>query len=584
MKIFSFDYETFYSKDYSIRDLGNWAYTHHPEFEAYMLAVSCDEGEWVGSPKDFDWELLRGQLVIAHNAGFEQAVTDRLKELGIVPADLEFGELVDTADLAAYLGVPRNLAGAAQALLGVKADKTMRDKAKGKRWKDMTPDFQERMSAYAAEDAILERRLWLEHSHKWPTWERVVSRMTREMCKGGLPVNVTKIKEGIDLLEKRLEKTRSEIPYAKSGEATPLARKAMHAECAKHGIAPPKSMAKTSVEFSEWILKHGEELPWARAIGEYRSVNMLLKKLQTMQERTRPDGIMPYALKYGGAHTLRDSGDAGFNPQNLSRKPMFDVDIRGMIEAPEGKTLGVFDLRAIEPCCLADLSEDEEMVDLLRQGYDVYESHARVAKGYTDPRPLKDVDKDLRQLCKVEVLGLGYGAGAAKLVTIAKTLAGLDLTDAQAAQIVAEFRTRRFIPKLWNKLEAAMRRSIGNDFEMQLPSGRVQRYRDVKGYGGLSAAIPRNGIMMRLGFWGGTLTENLIQGAARDVFMDRYLAVIAEGYNVILRVHDELVVLLNEEVAEADQKVITQIMSTPPQWWQTLPVSAEGHLCKQYSK
>ena len=43
---------------------------------------------------------------------------------------------------------------------------------------------------------------------------------------------------------------------------------------------------------------------------------------------------------------------------------------------------------------------------------------------------------------------------------------------------------------------------------MELPSGREMRYRDVRSFAGLNAVIPRMGKMMRLGFWGGTLTEN----------------------------------------------------------------------------
>lgn len=620
MKTYAYDFETYYSKEYSIRDLGNWAYVNHPEFDAYMLAVSTDEGEWVGHPSEFDWELLRGQRVIAHNAGFEAAVTQRLKEIGTIPEDLEFGELVDTADMAAYLGVPRSLEQAAKALLGVSPDKTTRGKAVGKRWEDMTPDFQAEMTRYAGQDAILERRLWLEHSHKWPDYEQVISRLTREMTARGLPVNLSRIEEGITVLEAAMIRTRNRIPWMTPDKpkAKPTSPKEFREACRKQGITAPKSLAKTSEEFDAWLKEHGSNLPWARAIGEIRSINMKLKKLITMRQRMRPDMVLPYALKYAGAHTLRDSGDAGFNPQNLDRLPFFitdekviaeddevkplvkaykagalpegvnAIDMRAMIEAPEGYELAVIDLSAIEPCCTVTLAGDEEQRLMLKAGMDPYETQARADGEYNGDGTLKDYDKahgtGIRQYNKVKVLGCGYGAGPEKVQYIAKTMVGIELTLEETTILVGKFRSRPFIPKYWRRLEGDMRRAVGDDYAIMLPRGRAMLYRDVRGVGSLSALIPRNGQFMRLSFWGGTLTENVVQASARDVFMDRVLAVAAAGYDIRLRVHDEIVVLVKTETAKEDLKKLVAIMGTSPDWWPELPVAAEGHLCKFYQK
>lgn len=619
MKTFAYDFETYYSKEYSIRDLGNWAYVNHPEFDAYMLAVSTDEGEWVGNPKDFSWELFHGQRLIAHNAGFEAAVTWRLKELGIIPKDVEFGELLDTADMAAYLGVPRSLEQAAKSLLNVSPDKTTRGKACGQRWQDMTSAFQDEMTRYAGQDAILERRLFLEHGHKWPEHERLISRLTREMCARGLPVNRARIEEGIAILEDALVRTRERIPWTANNSKTPaLSPKAFRAECEKHQITAPASLAKTSEEFDAWLKEHGATLPWARAIGELRSINMKLKKLITMHTRTRPDMVMPYALKYCGAHTLRDSGDSGFNPQNLDRLPFFiqpdrvvadddevkalvkayksnslpegtkAIDMRAMIEAPEGYKLGVADLSAIEPCCTVTLAGDEAQREMLEAGMDPYEAQARADGEYSENIPLKDWDKEhgtgIRQYNKVKVLGCGYGAGPEKVQYIAKTMVGLELTLEETQKLVYKFRSRKFIPGLWGQLERDMRKSVGGTYSMELPNGRLMNYIDVKGFGGLSAVIPRNGRFMRLGFWGGTLTENIVQASARDVFMDRMLAVAEAGYDIRLRVHDELVLLFKDETAEEDLRAVVKIMSTKPSWWPELPIAADGHLCQFYQK
>jgi hypothetical protein len=443
--------------------------------------------------------------------------------------------------------------------------------------------------------------------------------MTREMCAVGIPVDLPAVQQGIKLLQLKLWEARNKIPWAKgegNEEAKVLSPKAMALECHKHHVEPPKSLAKDSEEFDEWLRKHGDSLPFAKAMGEYRSINILTKKLQAMEARMKPDGFMNYGLKYGGAHTLRDSGDSGVNTQNFSRMPFvfgpggivtreeelkpivkqfkkdrtvpegYDViDMRGMIRAPKGKLLGVVDLSAIEPCALSVLSGDEELAELLRGGVDPYEAQAIIDGEYDGTGNFKrDYGDTLRPFNKVKVLGCGYGAGAEKVQVIAKTMVGIELTLPETKALVAKFRSRKFIPDLWKSLEEQMAASAPGDFFMELPSGRLMRYRDVKSYGSVSAVIPRQGKMMRLKFWGGTLTENLVQAAARDVFMDRCIALHDEGMPPLLRVHDEAVCLFDEDTAEDDLKLMTEIMSTNPDWWPELPLRAEGHLCEFYTK
>lgn len=601
MNTYAVDYETFYSKDYGIGLLGNYKYVHDPRFDAYLLSVVGDNNfEWVGNPKEFDWSILNNQIVVAHNAGFEQAVTTRLCELGIVPDGLSFAQLYDTADLAAYLTVPRSLAEAVKHLFGVKLDKGTRDRAKGKHWNEMTPAFQAEMRDYGLSDSRWELKIWQKYNHLWPEHERRISEETRERCNKGLPVDVPAVEKAIKTLDFVLWKVRSQIPWGDDPETKPLSPKAVAAECRKHKIDPPKSMAKDSEEFAEWLKQNGDLLPWAKAIGQYRSVNSFLKKLKTMQVRTKDDGWMPYGIKYGGAHTMRDSGDSGFNPLNLPRERLFadlikeagvsdpdydkGLDVRGLITAPEGYRLGVVDLTAIEPCVLAVFAEDWEFVERLRAGMDPYEAWARTHSGYTDPRPLKEVDSKFRYMEKTKVLGLGYGAGPDKYMVIAKNLAKLDIPYSEAYKIVQAFRATKKIPTLWNKLEQDMRNSRGKDYRIELPSGRHLLYRNVLSNNGLSAEIPKSGRMLRLKFWGGVLTENAVQAASRDIFADRVLALTDAGLPPILCVYDETVGLFPEATAEQDLKRMIEIMSTPPSWMPELPISAEGHLCKHYIK
>lgn len=591
MKV-ALDFETYYDAEYSVATLGNWAYCHHEKFDPYLLSVAWEDGRtWQGNPYEFDWTSIHDHEWIAHNAGFEWAITNRLRELGIIPDSVKPAAIHDTADLAAYLGYPRNLEAAAHYLLGVKVNKGTRNRAKGRKWKDMSKDFQDEMLTYAMNDSVLELKIWMDHNHKWPAWEQELSRQTRIMCAAGVPVDIEAVDEAIRKLDLYLADIRKRIPWATTNPIT--SPKALANECAKKGVKPPKSLAKDSEDFAAWMKEHGDMFPFAKALGEYRSANNILKKLQTMKRRTNPNHTMSYGMKYGGAHTMRDSGDSGFNVQNLHREPYtctptkgepFKIDLRGMITAPAGKVLGVVDLVAIEPCVLAVLSEDKELLKRLATGEDVYEAWARLTKNYTDPRPLEEVDKRMRRVCKVEQLGLSYGAGVDKCIKIAKIWADIDLTYQQAQLQVGKFRERPFIPRFWRKLEGLMTRSAGEDFQFELPSGRVMNYRNVQTVNGLSAEIPKLGQMLRCHYWGGSLTENVVQAVARDVLMWHVLQVQAAGFNTILRVHDELVCLLDKETAEDDLEVIQCLMSTAPPWMPTLPVRASGHLCSKYTK
>src|SRR5438045_1498156 len=86
MNTVTLDYETFYIKnEYSVKDLGNWRYTHDERFDPYLLSVWDGEQSWVGHPADFNWAALDGAMLLAHNAGFDSAVTERLGELGKIP-------------------------------------------------------------------------------------------------------------------------------------------------------------------------------------------------------------------------------------------------------------------------------------------------------------------------------------------------------------------------------------------------------------------------------------------------------------------------------------------------------------------
>lgn len=621
MPIAAVDFETYYDSDVTIVELGVHHYLRHPESDIYLVSIATDTGiRFVGHPKDFDWSQIAGPqwTWLSHNAQFDMPVFQRLQEIdcGNARSVTELAEWHDTADLAAFLSVPRSLKESSRHLLNVSVSKDVRDEMKGQRWESMSPEFRKSVEQYALADAENCLKLFLDYGHKWPEHEREISAMTRNMALRGVPLDAEALDRDIEKLEVDMWEIRQSIPWkdephrspakAKKGIKVPLLSPIMlREECVKHGLKAPTSFAQDDPEAEKFFDHHAKDHPWIQGVRDYRKAGKHLKTLETMRQRMREDGWMSYGLKYGGAHTLRDSGDSGLNMQNLPKGLVCGVDVRAKIKAPESYTFAIVDLSQIEPRCLHWLAEDETTLAYIRQVPDLYEAQARAWGLYSGEGSMAQNAPETRFLMKQLALGLGYGMGAKRFADVA----GVPMEEAE--RLVDLYRTKNpLVLKLWKKLETAMsdtaKHPTNKLLEIHLPSGRTMNYRNVarmqgespkpsklatykketssRPKVGLRAEIPRAGKFMRLGFWGGVLVENLVQSCARDVFMTQCLSIERAGIPVLMRVHDEVVCLVREEEAEAKLQQIVSIMSTPPEWAQGLPLAASGSLSKTYKK
>lgn len=570
------DYETYYDKDCSITN-GLQNYLNHDNFDAYMVSIYCaDNFAWVGHPKDFDWSMLDGHIALSHNRGFDQPVHEHLIKQGIIP-QTNFSEWHCTADMSAYSGYPRSLKEALKHSVGAVMSKEVRDNMKGRQFSELDTAEKVELAKYALFDAKGCACLWEKESDNWPTWERSLSQETTRMCWEGVPVDEELMKKAVISLEKTIFGAIDILPWTEE-QAGALSPKEWSAFCRSQGKEPPISMAKDDPEVKEWIVKNPEEGKILEATHELRGANSLLKKFTSMLGRV-DNGRMPYGMKYFGAHTGRDSGDSGFNMQNLPRGGMYGVDLRSCIRAGAGKTLLVSDLAQIEARCAAWLAGEDDMLELARQGMDWYEAQARAFNLYTGNGALKTQNPTLRHTMKQMSLGCQFAMSGKKFSSIT----GVEFDEAQT--MVRMFRAR--MPKLvnlWGVLEQDMRNSVGETYEIGLPSGRSLRYRNVELEKGLSAEIPRGGRMQRLRFWKGTLIENASQAFARDVFMDRVLALRRAGHKVVLRVHDEVVIEADQDNVKDAMEDIQNIMTQPPEWCLSLPLDADVEQMERYTK
>lgn len=384
-KTWAIDFETFYAKDYSLRDIPTWSYVYDPRFDAYMVSIAGPGGfVWVGPPAKFDWGLLNGQLVVAHNLGFDGLVLKRLQELGVVP-EIHPAEMHCTADMAAYFKLPRALKDIAEFVFKLqdvaKTGRAVRDRMKGMPTDRLMDDPE--VMKYAANDALLCRRLWLEWSENWPEVERKVSRYAREGGWRGVKIDMAYVDDCVVRLQERMFETAKAIPWDWDPEKTPLARKKMIEQARQEvveereltaeeeklvlesggyddpeiatvelnrlwfGDEPPRtypcrvalnangpwklvkymwypaSFAKNDEDCEAWEEEYGDKYPWIGAVRDWRRYNMLLQKFQHLQKFTSPDGRYRVQLKYFGGHTGRWSGAGFFNVQNLPRGEMF---------------------------------------------------------------------------------------------------------------------------------------------------------------------------------------------------------------------------------------------------------------------
>lgn len=639
-RVISVDWETFYDKkaEYDIKSLGAWKYCDDSRFDPYLIAVSDGQESWAGQPKDFNWESLRGAILVSHNKAFDAMVYESMVRKGLAPR-VEFAAWHCTANLSSYLCNRRSLKDAASFLLGVTLSKETRAYADGKHWADMVTDGKaEEMLAYGRSDALHCQQLWAKYGHLWPDSERRLSAATIEQGDRGIAIDVPLLEKYIVLATQTLQRTEEQLPWMKEGRVA-TSPKAIAERCRKEGIPGPpvKSHEGGEEAFVQWEALYGPKFSWVAGVADWRSLNKFLKTLHTIQTRLRPDGTLPFSLKYGGAHTLRWSGDSGLNFQNFRKVPLFigengllapdsgvALDIRRLLIPRPGMRMATSDLAQIEPRCLAWLVGDTAMLASMAAGYSPYEAAARARGEWTKPESLKSGDKALYALKKAQVLALGYGAGPDKFETMAMTLAGLDLSaqdpefvpvlkengeplldeagqpvvvsgkGTTAKRIVKEWREANpGVTSLWKQLDTALKSSAGGAFTMTLPSGRDMRYgavsRECRSVKNLETGKFERKWMTfadiggrRFSLYGGLICENLVQSTARDVFAEAMLRVEKiPGVHVLFTVHDEIVCEIEEGVKLGD---LDKAMSETPEWLPGCPIAAETNEVPHYTK
>lgn len=187
------------------------------------------------------------------------------------------------------------------------------------------------------------------------------------------------------------------------------------------------------------------------------------KQLQFLEEKFNTDRIYGYfqpSRAKSGRWTCKDQ-----NLQQLPRelKSCFgfeDSDPRYLVDA---------DYSALELYCLASYTGDEVMYKMLKDGVDLHKFSATQIYN----KDMEDVTKDERQVGKTANFSLGYGASAKTYIQMAKSMAGIVLSEQEADQIKAAWlRTYRSVAK-WHRTPKNLQR--GQYTLVETPLGRRVR-------------------------------------------------------------------------------------------------------------
>ncbi len=232
-----------------------------------------------------------------------------------------------------------------------------------------------------------------------------------------------------------------------------------------------------------------------------------------------------------------------------------------------------------------------------------------------------------RQVGKVSELAFGYQGGVGSFHVMAKTY-GVKVADAQAEEFKNAWREAH--PKIkatWKQIQAAAINAVrkpGETYECGhpgrtakykmvgsflwclLPSGRVICYPYPKllegDYGPVLTYMcvpspddrrkgkiihdPKNASnWARVGTYGGSLFNNIIQGSCRDLLVDSCLMPLHEaGADIVLHTHDDGNIEVDNAKAEGARVAMERIMNTPPPWAAGFPLFAKCAVMQRYGK
>lgn len=448
--LITLDFESFYSKDFTIRKLTTEGYVRDSRFEVIGVGVKVgarpsvwmEEQDFRAWTRSVPWQRVR---VLAQHAHFEGLVLSH--HYNVRP-----GFWIDTLSMSRALHGPGGPGGEGNDLgnlakhyeVGAKGEDLKW--TKGKRRCDFTPQEWLTFGEYCRNDDELTFGIAAQMVPTFPVAELwLIDATVRMFTEPTFRGNVTVLDAATEDERKRKREAMASVARAAGveipghllestddatiHELAPLLER-VRAQLASsdlfaallqaRGIEAPTKQGKNGTIYAfakndpgmQALLAH--EDPEIRTLAETR----LAVKSTIVETRTERfaqmarRGSMPVYLNYAKAHTHRWSGGDGSNWQNMNRGGV----LRDAVEAPGGRQLAVADSGQIEARVVAWLAGEDRLLETFRRNDASKDGdfYSDVGSQFFGKRLSKKDTPIERQVSKNMVLGLGFGMGWAK--------------------------------------------------------------------------------------------------------------------------------------------------------------------------
>jgi len=608
------DFETFYSKTFSLRKITPPEYIMDPQFETIGCGIAEDNNlpYWVNGSdvqRALDELRLHECAVVGHNMLFDgiilawryqQRARLFVDTMAMARALLSYvlpRGSVSLSNTGTYLGI--GVKGTAvHNVIGMNAEAI---RAAG---------LLESYAEYCCNDVAMTRAIYEKLAPSFPAREFIIADMIMRMAiEPQFQVDENKLHLHLATIQAAKQNLLDRVGIDKkdlmSNDKFALALERL-------GVEPPKKVSPTTGKVTWAFAKTDEGFaaleddpnPDVQALHSCR-----VGHKSTLEEsRTErfiaisraTGGAMPIPLRFSGAHTHRFSGDFKLNMQNLPSRG--NKLLRESLKAPDGYVVVTVDAAQIEARLTAWLSGQWDLVDQFERGEDVYSIFASDIYGFVVTKK----NKKERFLGKISVLGLGFGMGAAKFQNTVRIEAhkngfevDVDLLEAERIVNLYRFKNRE-IKNTWHWLQNHIP-AIANGqaegikfgpcvFEKQailLPNGLRLRYEGLH-YKDNEWCFTWGGNLRRI--YGGKMLENIVQGLDRVHVMEAALRIQVRSYELGLnlplahQVHDELVYVVPAEREVEVRALCLEEMERRPSWGPDLPLAAEAGAGPSYGE
>jgi DNA polymerase I-like protein with 3'-5' exonuclease and polymerase domains len=599
MRILSIDFETYYSKTYSLSKMTTEEYINGDEFEVIGVAVKVDDGPTVwhtGAHDEIKQALesydIKRTALLAHNTLFDGAIL--AFSFGLYPA-----KYLDTLSMARAIhgiSVGGSLAKLANFYnLGVKGTEVIQ--ALGKHRADFTPEKLEAYAGYCKNDVELTYNLFTELVPSFNMTELEIINLTIRMYTYPF------LKVDLDKMEVYLEQVRQDKETLLNKVVADKADIMSNPKLAKIlwqlNVPPPMKMSPTTGKMTYAFAKTDEEFLKLQEHDNPAVQALIAARLgvKSTIEETRAEryngigqrmGVLPVPLSYYGAATGRytAAGGQATNFQNIPR----ESPIKEAITAPPGYVIVGADLSNIELRVGLWIAGEWEPLDILAKGGDLYKEFASAVFEI----PYDKVNKTQRFIGKTSILSLIFGVSYVRLRESIRAGSTYDIGEAESKRIVTLYRdTYKNVVASWGQCDKAIKHIVAdkewtfgtNDIfkvegkkGVRFPSGMYMQYPELSHTRDEQSGKTEYKYRLRTGYdrlYGSKLLNNLTQGSARCI-MTEAMVRVSKRYPIVLTVHDALYILAPESKAQEAQDFLIGEMCKVPTWMQDLPLAAEG--------